>query len=328
MTNQNPLISVIVPVYRVEQYLHRCVDSILAQTYTNLEIILVDDGSPDCCGEICEGYAAKDSRIRVIHQENGGVSTARNAGLDVCTGEYICFVDSDDYIHPEMYEKMLFAQLEHQVDICVCQWQYEFADGRHPITPEMIDPTIFDVKTSRELARYFYGEPIEILTSVVVWNKMYKRELLCDLRFCGRMMEDEAYLTELLSGNKTVWVMPQLFYVYVQNNASLTAAPFQQGSLRFLDILLDRARLYSSDPYMWRESLIRYCNVYIDYYYLAKEKQLVMPGKTSVLSSAWKLAISGETDLKFLMRMLLFLISPALYRFLVSKFSKSQRNQL
>ena len=107
MQKKNPLISVIVPVYKVEQFIHRCVDSILNQTYTNLEIILVDDGSPDRCGEICDEYAEKDSRIRVIHQKNGGPSAARNAGLDICTGEYIAFVDSDDYIEPDMLQQLL-----------------------------------------------------------------------------------------------------------------------------------------------------------------------------------------------------------------------------
>lgn len=102
MTKQAPLISVIVPVYNAEKFLNRCVESILAQTYSNLEVILVDDGSPDCCGVICDEFAAKDPRIRVIHQENGGLSAARNAALDVCNGDYIAFVDSDDYILPDL----------------------------------------------------------------------------------------------------------------------------------------------------------------------------------------------------------------------------------
>ena len=95
--------SVIVPIYKVEEYLHRCIDSIINQTYTNLEIILVDDGSPDNCPMICDEYAKKDSRIRVIHKKNGGLSDARNAGLEIATGEYIGFVDSDDWIHKDMY---------------------------------------------------------------------------------------------------------------------------------------------------------------------------------------------------------------------------------
>ncbi|HCI64916.1 MAG TPA: glycosyl transferase, partial [Clostridiales bacterium] len=105
----NPLISVIVPVYRVEAFLPRCLDSIRGQTYKNLEIILVDDGSPDNCGKICDEYAEMDSRIRVIHKKNGGLSSARNAGLDVAVGDYIGFVDSDDWIAPEMYETLLGA---------------------------------------------------------------------------------------------------------------------------------------------------------------------------------------------------------------------------
>ena len=102
-----PKISVIVPVYKVEPYLRKCLDSIVGQTYQNLEIILVDDGSPDGCGAICDEYAAQDKRVRVIHKANGGVSSARNAGLTAATGEWIGWVDSDDWIEPDMYERML-----------------------------------------------------------------------------------------------------------------------------------------------------------------------------------------------------------------------------
>lgn len=117
----NPLISVIVPIYKVENYLHRCVDSILNQTYTNLEIILVDDGSPDNCGRICDEYAEKDSRVVVIHRENGGLSAARNSGLDICKGDYIGFVDSDDCIHPEMYQ-LLYEDIKHYgTKLAFCQ---------------------------------------------------------------------------------------------------------------------------------------------------------------------------------------------------------------
>jgi len=114
-----PLISVIVPVYKVEQYLRRCVDSILAQTYTNIEVILIDDGSPDGCPAICDEYAEKDSRVVVIHQKNAGVSAARNAGLDVAKGDYIGFVDSDDWIEPDMYEVLLNLIINNNADISV-----------------------------------------------------------------------------------------------------------------------------------------------------------------------------------------------------------------
>ena len=117
--NGNPLISVIVPVYKVEEYLARCVDSILGQTYRNLEILLVDDGSPDRCGVMCDEYASRDSRIRVIHKENGGLSSARNAAIDAARGEYIGFVDSDDWIEPETYEALLDMALAEKVKL-VC----------------------------------------------------------------------------------------------------------------------------------------------------------------------------------------------------------------
>ena len=115
-----PELSIIVPVYKVEKYLPKCIDSILAQTFTDFELILIDDGSPDRCGEICDEYAIKDERIVVIHQVNRGVSAARNAGLDAAKGEYIGFVDSDDWIKPEMYEIMVRTAIDKKADVVIC----------------------------------------------------------------------------------------------------------------------------------------------------------------------------------------------------------------
>ena len=115
-----PLISVIVPIYNVEKYLDRCVDSIINQTYKNLEIILVDDGSPDNCPQMCDDYAKKDSRIKVVHKENGGLSDARNVGMEVATGEYVSFIDSDDYISLDFYETLLETIVDNDSDIVEC----------------------------------------------------------------------------------------------------------------------------------------------------------------------------------------------------------------
>ena len=112
------IISVIVPVYKVEKYIHRCIDSILAQTFTDFELILVDDGSPDCCGSICDEYAKKDSRVTVIHKKNGGLSDARNAGLDFAMGDYILFVDSDDYIDADLLEQTYSAASSEAPELC------------------------------------------------------------------------------------------------------------------------------------------------------------------------------------------------------------------
>ena len=115
--NEKKLISVIVPAYKTEKYIRQCVDSILNQTYKNLEIILVDDGSPDKCPEICDAYAKQDDRIIVIHQDNAGVSAARNKALDICRGDYISFVDSDDWLEPETYDSVMQAIHQHNVDV-------------------------------------------------------------------------------------------------------------------------------------------------------------------------------------------------------------------
>ena len=119
MNNTNPLVSIIVPVYKVERYIHRSIDSLLRQTYNNLEIILVDDGSPDNCPFICDKYAMQDNRIRVIHKSNGGLSDARNAALNVMTGQYVTFVDSDDYIADNMIEKFIETVKLYQCNICL-----------------------------------------------------------------------------------------------------------------------------------------------------------------------------------------------------------------
>ena len=128
-----PKISVIVPVYKAEKFLSACIESILNQTYHDFEVILVDDGSPDSSGQICEEYAKKDSRIKVIHQKNAGVAASRNVGLDIAVGEYITFVDSDDYIQFQMYEKMLKCALDNDCDFVMCDCMKVYSDGRKAI---------------------------------------------------------------------------------------------------------------------------------------------------------------------------------------------------
>lgn len=313
MNKEKPLISVIVPVYKVEQYLHRCVDSILAQTYTNLEIILIDDGSPDRSGEICDEYAAKDSRIRVIHQENAGVSAARNAGLDVCSGEYIAFVDSDDYILPEMYEKMLAVQLEHQVDICVCQWQYEYEDGRRGIDPNKIDSNLYGKKTSIEFAEWSYRAHYEAFVVCAVWNKLYKRCIFDEVRFYGKRAEDERVHTEILSRNYSVTIISEFLYIYCRNVDSITHKDFDSNSLLLLDILKERAKLFQNNRFIYENTQIRYCELYISYYYQAQKNGIEMRDIKTFEKACIALFFSKRITVKFLIRMLIFRVCPTLY---------------
>ena len=171
------LISVIVPVYKVEKYLDRCVESIVNQTYKNLEIILVDDGSPDNCGAMCDNWAEKDSRIKVIHKENGGLSDARNAGMNTATGDLMGFVDSDDYISPDMYQLLYENMLENNSDISACGVQIVFEDDR-PANLLTKDSNI--VLNTGEAMKAIIEESY---LKQPVWYKLYKTELIKDIPF-------------------------------------------------------------------------------------------------------------------------------------------------
>ena len=127
---ENPKVSILVPIYNVEKYLSRCIESVLSQDFRDYELILVDDGSPDRCPQICDEYAKKDSRIKVIHKKNGGLSDARNIGLDIATGEYVMFIDSDDFVDIDMMESMMNNMIDNNVDLVVCNIKYVIIEGR------------------------------------------------------------------------------------------------------------------------------------------------------------------------------------------------------
>lgn len=215
-----PLISIIVPVYGVEKYLLRCIDSILAQTYKNLEIILVDDGSPDRCPQICDEYAQKDSRIKVIHKSNGGLSDARNFGLDIASGAYIGFVDSDDYILPDMYEYLYNGLLLAHADISVCGVKDEYID----VQPEPFSD-FFYIQQETFLDKKNAVEKILNDTVIVshVWDKLFKASVLQKLRFpIGRRFEDMFFTHLAINNAQSVILLPHKKYVYVHRSASIS----------------------------------------------------------------------------------------------------------
>ncbi len=210
----NELISVIVPVYKVEQYLEKCVDSILAQTYTNLEIILVDDGSPDDCGKICDAYADQDSRIKVIHKENGGVSEARNTGLDIAKGEYIGFVDSDDWIEPNMYEDMLNAVHEYQADMSICCVEKIRKDK--VIAQDIGHTRVY----SRQKALYELICDRKVTSFSV--NKLFHKDLFQNLQFQkGKsLFEDTLFMYQILEKITRAVHLNELCYHYLRRDDS------------------------------------------------------------------------------------------------------------
>ena len=224
---EEPLISVIVPVYKVEPYLDKCISSIANQTYKNLEIILVDDGSPDNCPAMCDAWAEKDSRIRVIHKPNGGLSDARNAGMAVATGELMAFVDSDDWIVPDMYEYLYQRLSEDNSDIAACGVQMVWENK----TPSRMLTRDGNCVLNQEEAMRAIIE--ESWLKQPVWYKLYKTALVRDILFPkGKCHEDVFWSYQAVGSAKKVSVSDHVGYYYLQRGGSIMGAGY---SLKRLD---------------------------------------------------------------------------------------------
>lgn len=218
------LLSVIVPVYNVEKYLVECLDSILAITYRNLEIILVDDGSPDRCPQICDMYREQDSRIRVVHQDNGGLVAARNAGLDAATGKYVGFVDSDDMVSPIMFERLVEVLEWSQADMAAC----EYSDNReHLVTKAQLQQArlVYMESLEAQLSVFIHAPAIRntTWTSCYVWNKLYRRDLIKSKfsREC-LMAEDLRFNWDYIHNSSKMVLIPMALYFYRVNEDSIT----------------------------------------------------------------------------------------------------------
>lgn len=229
----NPLISVIVPIYNVEKYLARCVDSIVNQTYKNLEIILVDDGSPDRCPQMCDDYAKKDSRIKVVHKKNGGLSDARNAGMAVATGEYISFIDSDDYVSDAFFKCLLAVMNKENSDIAECSVVKFYEDNRFDEFSDDLSVKTYD--TQDAMSALIAENPFH----QHVWNKLYKTELVKDIPYAvGKLNEDEFWTYQVFGRANKVSKLNKTMYYYFQRNSSIMGVGY---NIRRLDALEAKA---------------------------------------------------------------------------------------
>ncbi len=230
------IISVIIPIYNVASYLDRCIESITSQTFDNLEIILVDDGSPDECPALCDAWAEKDRRIRVIHKKNGGLSDARNVGIEMAKGKYILFVDGDDYIAPNMCERLLAAVENSGSDIAMCSFYWDFSDHRKVQSMTLPDGTV--VPRSEILENWVRQCGVEF---VVAWNKLYRRELFFmpeHIRYpIGRLHEDEFVSYRLLYAAKKVVFVDEPLYYYVQRSNSIMANYGERNLYDFIEAI-------------------------------------------------------------------------------------------
>ena len=232
------MISVIVPVYKVEPYLRQCVDSILNQIYQDIEVLLIDDGSPDGCGEICDEYARKDNRVRVFHTENRGLSATRNLGLREANGEYIGFVDSDDWIEPDMYELLLRRIQETGADISVCGGWYEAIDYRREF--------------AFTEAVYTHIESLEHLVdggiNNGVWNKLYCRELFKDISFPeGKSSEDISVMQRVICAADKLVTISAIKYYYRVRPESITKSHSAKALFDYADTHLSRYYFFKDE---------------------------------------------------------------------------------
>lgn len=249
---QIPLISVIVPIYNVEKYLDRCIQSILAQTYNNLEIFLVDDGSPDRSGEICDEYACQDSRIKVIHKQNGGLSDARNVAIDVAAGEWIVCVDSDDYVSADYIETLygLVSRNDAQVGVA---WHQEFFEGSEPVVvlPKYVEMVM---DSNKAIEKMFYQE----LFDTAAWCKIYHRSLFEDgIRYPkGILYEDLATTYLLMKRAKRVAFCNKIILYYLLRETSIEGQAFSVRKLESSLFIIDSIKSHEHE-FLGLEKAIR-----------------------------------------------------------------------
>ena len=254
----DPLISVIVPVYKAEAYLEKCVNSIRNQTYRNLEIILVDDGSPDRCGEICDELAKCDSRIRVFHKENGGQSSARNLALDNMNGEYVAFVDSDDYIQPNMYESLYNHAVNFGAKIVCCGIRMEYSDGK-------IGYYNRTYAGETEILRFTTMQALEeSLKNVKITfspcDKLYHKSIFDNIRMTvGRIFEDMEMIPHCLELSEVIVYDPYPYYCYNLTDESTIRGEFNVRRFAEADVALEKAMDYKTRyPNLYPKAMSRY----------------------------------------------------------------------
>lgn len=223
------MISVIVPVYKVEKYIYKCIDSIIEQTYSDLEIILVNDGSPDSCGHICDEYAKADNRIKVIHKENGGLSDARNAGFEVAQGDYVLFVDSDDYIDIDMVEYLYQNIIEYNADIASCG-NYDVYESK--IVTEFTTDEKIQCDGEVFYSHLLRGDKVR----GEIWNKLIRKEIVKNVRFPkGKLYEDIFYTADMMKNTSKVVIGTKPKYYYVHRESSITGKPYRKELLDIID---------------------------------------------------------------------------------------------
>lgn len=309
-------ISIIVPVYGVEKYLPACIESILSQTFTDFELILVDDGSPDRCPAICDEAAGRDARVRVIHQANQGLSAARNAGIEAARGEWLVFVDSDDYIAPHFCEKLYQTAQRTNADCVMCSVQNVDESGK-PIDSALMR-VADEVKTGREVLRKIGRD--DVTPYLTAWNKLYRRKLFNTLRYpAGRQNEDVFVFAELFCQVQRAACVAEPLYFYRKRIGSIMNSVV---TLRNLDEMWAYVNCFEHLQQDDEESILKetekrvFAKLTGVYYRVTEEDRhsnKMKQAKKAQWNIAMRLMKQGRLDLRSLARTLLFQALPGIY---------------
>lgn len=320
-----PKISVIIPVYNVENYLKKSVDSVLNQTLIDIEVILIDDGSSDNSPSICDDYKAKDSRVKVIHKENAGVSSARNDGLKIATGQFVTFVDSDDFIAPYMYEKMYNSAMKNNADMTICNFVKTDGKGVVNFEEDSSKEEIYDAKGAFELIADF-SLPIQ----VTVWNKIYRKNIVDNLYFDTNkiMAEDLEFLMKAVFKCSKVSYLPIAMYgYYAQREGAATFIKnksvdwYLQQNDNIAQIMDDVANNNTevrdlAIAYKCVNGDLSVANAMIK---LNSNDKKVISFLKKELRDNFKTVRKSKLNRKKKIQILLYIISPKLYKMVVSK---------
>lgn len=248
-------ISVIVPVYNTEKYLSRCIESILVQTYTDFELILINDGSPDNCAQIIEEYAQKDSRIITIHQHNQGLSAARNAGIDIAKGKYITFIDSDDYVYSEYLEQLVSVAERNNADISICG-TVRFSDIINPMIKNNFDGE--KIITGIQACKFIYDARRKKANYVIACGKLYKKELFSKLRYpVGKLHEDQFLTYKIMYKARKVVEIGSCLYGYYVNDTGIMNSPFKVKRYDGVEALEEAEKFFEQEHECDITSMIR-----------------------------------------------------------------------
>lgn len=269
------LITVIVPIYKVEEYLDKCILSIINQTYRNLEIILIDDGSPDKCGEICDKYKKQDNRIQVIHKQNEGISVARNIGIDLSKGEYLFFVDSDDYLHENMIE-ILYKNIKmYDADISMCDYIRVKNYNINMLDKEENIIVYSNIEALEKLYKDTFTFHEDYSLFIAPWNKLYKKAIFDEIRYpIGKVYEDGATIYKVLFEAKKIVYSNLKLYYYYQRPGSISRKKFDITRLDRLDAFKGQVNFYKEKNLekLHYYALNTYLNMIMEYYYLAQSE--------------------------------------------------------